>query len=281
MGRRARDTSTRVSAIMVARNAESTIERAIRTALFGLTKDSELLVLLDDCSDSSGDLARGIRDNRLRIFEVKSNLGVAAGRNFLIERATHEIIAICDSDDVFFPWRFVSGAKGIIAQRLDFHFQNAVIFGKNGTVAFFVPQIPDRIKAEDAKVALAHANPFVHSSATFLKSSFNSLGGYRNRPSEDYDLWLRASQASMALAKSRFWGIGYRIHNSQLTQNSNWRAQVKNDDELSQLIARQRAMVETLQNVTPRNRRNWLRKMATWVANQLGLQTISAGRRRD
>ncbi len=265
--------NTPISVIMVARNSERTISLAIKSALLGLSKNSELLLLLDACTDATGVRARQVKDNRLKIFETDKNIGVAAGRNFLVERSSYEVIAICDSDDLFFPWRFSAALRALDSAKLDFHFQNAIIFGFAGSLPILLPQIPEGLTPARANRELGKSNPFVHSSATFQKSSFEKVGGYRALASEDYDLWLRASQHSMKIARSGFWGVGYRVHKSQLTRDSSWQDAVRTDSELYALVREQRHQFGQDQPSDSQNFFGTFRRFASKLASRLGLAT--------
>jgi glycosyltransferase involved in cell wall biosynthesis len=267
----------RVSSVMTARNAERTIAIAVRSALHALPKDSELLVFLDDCSDQTENIVNKFGDSRLKIFSSNTNFGVADGRNFLISKAENDIIAVTDADDIYAPWRFRRGIAALRDRSVDFHFQQAVIVGRVGKMPYLLPQFPEKFNSQEANEALAQGNPFVHSSATFSKEAFLSIGGYRAVASEDYDLWLRASQAGFKLVKSGCYSVGYRVHATQLSQSPFWQTSVAADSSLDALKTTQSSRFLS-GNVTflAKNRlKVEMRKRATKLAKLLGLGTIT------
>ena len=82
-------------------NAESTIERAITSALNQDWPDVEIIVV-DDCStDSSWDRLTKLSlvDTRLKVYRHSSNKGYPAALNTILSHACGEFVAIFDDDD--------------------------------------------------------------------------------------------------------------------------------------------------------------------------------------
>ena len=95
-----------VTVIIAAFNAQSTLARAIRSAL-EQPQTAEVIVV-DDASDDSTCLVaneEAARDPRVRLIRQAVNQGPAAARNLALDAATSEYLAILDSDDVFIPGR--------------------------------------------------------------------------------------------------------------------------------------------------------------------------------
>ena len=89
--------------LIAAHNSEDTLRICISSALFGLGKHDEVLVLLDACKDNSEAVAFGFRDKRVRVFRSDEQLGRDGARNFLLQHAKGKFISILDSDDISFP----------------------------------------------------------------------------------------------------------------------------------------------------------------------------------
>ncbi len=88
-----------VSIIMPAHNAEKYIESSINSVLLQTYQNFELLVI-DDCSqDSTVQLVKGYQDERVKIIELKENVGVAGARNYGLKQALGKYVAFLDSDD--------------------------------------------------------------------------------------------------------------------------------------------------------------------------------------
>lgn len=81
-------------------NKASFIKRTINSVLLQTFSDFEIIVVNDGSTDDSLKILEGIRDTRLNVY-TKSNGGVSAARNFGIGKATHEIVAFLDADDIW------------------------------------------------------------------------------------------------------------------------------------------------------------------------------------
>lgn len=94
-----------ISVIMPAYNAEKYLEEAVRSVFAQTVTDWEL-ILIDDCSsDHTGDLARSLaaEDVRVRFVQNCENLGVAKTRNRGLDLCRGRFVALLDSDDYWQP----------------------------------------------------------------------------------------------------------------------------------------------------------------------------------
>ena len=221
---------------MPAHNAAKTIGAAVKSTLRALPADAELLIFLDGCTDRSEEVLTQIEDVRLRVIKSDENVGVAAGLNHLLDSARGKYIARMDADDVCLPGRFRRQVKAIEHTGSDFVFSNAILFGKSIPPLGLMPQAPLALTGVDVSLALIFGNPFVHPTMFARAASINGLGGYRNLPAEDYDLWLRASAQGSVMRRINSFGILYRVHKAQLTSQLTW--QKANDDCLEVRNAR-------------------------------------------
>lgn len=99
--------TTTFSIIIPAYNAETFLDRAIRSAQIQTVSPKEILVI-DDCStddtyDKVANLAE--KDPRIRLLKTSKNGGPSAARNLGFENATGDWIAVLDADDAFAPNR--------------------------------------------------------------------------------------------------------------------------------------------------------------------------------
>lgn len=86
-------------------NAESTLLDAIRS-VFAQTHENWELILVDDGStDDSLELAKSIKDPRIRVYSDGKNVRLAARLNQLTKLAKHNFIARMDADDLMSPVR--------------------------------------------------------------------------------------------------------------------------------------------------------------------------------
>ncbi|HCY26764.1 MAG TPA: hypothetical protein DHV00_00145, partial [Alteromonas macleodii] len=94
----------KVSVIMPAYNSSSFIEESISSILDQTFENLELIIIDDGSTDETLSIAKkwAETDNRIVVLSQK-NKGVSAARNTAISKATGEILAFCDSDDVWYP----------------------------------------------------------------------------------------------------------------------------------------------------------------------------------
>jgi hypothetical protein len=162
----------------------------------------ELLLVDDGSCDGSTEVARAIRDARVRHLSTGGR-GLVAALNLGLREASHELCARMDGDDVSLPNRIERAAGTLEADPT-----LAVV----ATRVRVVPASPgmDRyvawqnslISVADHERELFVESPVCHPSVVLRRSRVLDLGGYRDVPwAEDYDLWLRLVAAGYGLAK--------------------------------------------------------------------------------
>lgn len=95
------DTSNElISVIIPMYNAESFVERCVRSVLNGIYQNVEILCIDDGSTDGTLKLVKKLQDedNRIVIFE-QDHAGVSAARNHGLREARGEYVAFIDSDD--------------------------------------------------------------------------------------------------------------------------------------------------------------------------------------
>lgn len=99
--------AVRVSIIIPAFNAETTIKRAIASACLQTEESLEVIVVDDASSDQTAVLVAEIakQDARVRLLRLSANAGPATARNRGITAAKGEWIALLDADDSYLPER--------------------------------------------------------------------------------------------------------------------------------------------------------------------------------
>ena len=93
-----------VSVVLPVWNAESTVERAIRSILQQSMSSFELIVVDDGSSDQTPNILAQIADERLHVVRTEHQ-GVAAAANIGTQHAQANIIARMDADDISLPQR--------------------------------------------------------------------------------------------------------------------------------------------------------------------------------
>ncbi len=226
-----------ISVLMPAHNAAKTIGLAVKSTLFALPRDAVLLVGLDGCTDHTSSVLNKINDPRLKVFEFVENVGVSSTLNKLLAETSTGLVARMDADDVCLPWRFRGQLKYYERHRPDFLFTNGILFGSSVKPFGIQPQVPLRLKPEDSPPILLFSNPFMHPTMVADRMAIVNLGGYKQSAAEDYDLWIRAAARGLKIARIAQYGILYRVHAHQLTQQRQWKEKLENDSILSSSLS--------------------------------------------
>jgi hypothetical protein len=189
-------TNERLSVVIPAYNAATTVRAAVRSTLNQTVPALEVIVVNDGSTDGTGDVVTAIDDPRVRLVS-QPNGGPAAARNAGIAAARGEWVAFLDSDDLWLP-RYVEAATAALAAAPNpgFAYTDAYVFDtgrgqlKRGSASDALdPPPPDRASF---LAALLRRN-FVFTSAAVPAAVLAAVGGYDESLtlSEEYDLWLR------------------------------------------------------------------------------------------
>lgn len=204
-----------ISVIMPFKNSERTISTAVKSALYAMREDDELL-LYDDCSnDKSLEIVRSIKDKRIRVYEGVKTLGPEPASNLMVLHAKSELISRFDSDDIALPNRFSESMREKVLTNYDFVFSNMLVFGRG----WMVPQPPRSFEGRDLHRHLVHGNQLNNSSMMGKKSVFLEHGGYGDGVGGDKSLWLRLALADVEMKLLRHFSVLYRVHEKQITKS--------------------------------------------------------------
>ncbi|MGC4175654.1 glycosyltransferase family 2 protein [Demequina sp.] len=219
-----------ITVIMPARNAERTVETALRSCLRGLGREDRLLVLDDGSTDDTRRRILSVRDSRVRIRTRSASDGIVSALNVLLDDADTTYVARMDADDIALPWRFGYQRKRLVDARAEFTFGNVVHFGRGK-----LPRPSEPIGLKPAVIAklLLLSNPVSHPTMFAELRAMRDLAGYRQCAAEDYDLWMRAAAAEFRVERTALAVLLYRHHGKQITANPDWRARVESDPMLA------------------------------------------------
>lgn len=206
-----------LSVILPARNAEKTVRQAVTSTLRAMPKDAELVVLDDGSTDSTAAVVRSVTDPRLRLLEGTGSGGVANALNLLLENTDSDLVARMDADDICLPWRFRTTVPAL--DRADVVFSPVIdLVGRLPR-----PGAPLPVSPEAFGLHLLMTNPVSHPTMLARRGVLDAVGGYRDVPSEDYDLWLRLAASGVPARRVAPWGLVYRVHPGQVTASARWR----------------------------------------------------------
>lgn len=222
----------RITVLMPVFNAEKFLKEAIDSILNQTFKDFEFLIINDASTDRSKEIILSYKDQRIRYFENKKNLGQAVTLNRGLRLARGGLIARMDADDISYR------------NRLELQYQNMQrdkeiivsasfydVVDKNGN---FLYQEKYTRLPEEIYYTLQFRNCLGHPTVMFRKYIILDIfDGYdEEHESEDYDLWLRIS------SKYKISKINTCLLNLRVSRNSRMGATGKKLDDDSIFLAK-------------------------------------------
>ncbi len=168
----------------------------------------------DGSTDGTAEVAR---QAGARLIQHQRNLGLSAARNAGIDAASHQWVALLDSDDLWLPHHLAT-----LWQHRDAHVllaSAALRCRGNAEFGRFQGPVAHRVEVHDAPNALIYPGNFVCVSAAMVqRSAVRAAGGFRSHYGlvEDLDLWIRLLEAGTA-AFIPLVTINYRLHEGQMS----------------------------------------------------------------
>lgn len=95
--------SLTVSVVIAIHNGRRFLPMQIASMLAELEPTDEVVAIDDASNDGSADWLLGLGDTRLRLHRNPTNLGVLASFERGLALANHEIVFLCDQDDIWLP----------------------------------------------------------------------------------------------------------------------------------------------------------------------------------
>jgi glycosyltransferase involved in cell wall biosynthesis len=169
--------TTLVSVIMSAYNAESSIDESILSLLNQTHENIEILIMNDGSTDRT-DIKLSDYEKKyssVKVFTNSKNIGLTKSLNILINAANGEFIARQDSDDISYTTRIEKQISLIEKYNLSFCFSRAI----NKSTKSFIPRLSFYLPK---KILLRYKNPFIHGTLMIRKNDLLNIGLY----DEDY-----------------------------------------------------------------------------------------------
>lgn len=185
----------RISVLMCVYNGEQFLSESIESILEQTYEDFELIIVNDGSTDSTVEIIESYTDNRIRLINNKSNIGLTKSLNIGLESAKGEFIARQDADDMSDKTRFEEQIAYLIKNKdVVVLGTQAKIIDKQGNIVnqplgWFRP-----ITENEVKWFCMFDSPFIHSSVMMRRGIiWHTYKGYNSsyRTSQDYELWSR------------------------------------------------------------------------------------------
>lgn len=191
----------KVSLVMGVFNGEKYLKETLESILAQTYKDLEIIVVDDGSTDSTSNMLKEIKDERVKVIHLEVNQGVANALNIGIAQANGHYIAIHDADDISLPSR--------IEEQIAYLSANPHVIA----VGSFIECIADKdtsadkyvhmknleryknsiITWEQIKEELFKGSPITHGSLVMTKEAYLKAGKYDSqyKIASDYDFYTR------------------------------------------------------------------------------------------
>ena len=203
-----------VTVIIPAYNRETTVARAVRTALGQTPSAPAEVIVVDDCS--SDDTSRAAREAGARVIRHDTNRGAGAARNTGVAHATQPWIALLDSDDEWLPHHLAT-----LWPRRDGHvLMSGAALRRTPGGHEYVGTAAGRARVVRSPLEIAGLSFFPASGVVVRRDVIADAGGFRAIYGvEDLDLWLRVLERGTGLV-SPVVSVIYHVHGDQVSGDS-------------------------------------------------------------
>lgn len=205
-----------VSVLMTAYNRENVIASSIESVLSSTYKNFEFIIV-DDCSkDNTYDivLEYAKKDNRIKAFRNKENVGDYPNRNVAASYASGKYLKYNDSDEELYYF-----GLQIMVECMEMFPESPLGFCK----IHEEKKLPCLVTSEEAyKKHFLEKAFFTNapSSSMIRRAEFEKVGGFRPiRHRGDYDLWLRMAAIYPVVLLPAFMGWNYFHPGQELSVN--------------------------------------------------------------
>lgn len=190
------------------------IKQSINSMLDQTYTDIEIFIVIDnpnldkDCKDYLLNVAKN--DKRVTLVWNEKNIGLASSLNKGILLSKGEYIARMDADDISFPNRLEKELDFLISKDYDIVSANKIDIDEDGAIIR-----KEKINEKDPNKVIEYSNIIVHPLVMMKKTAVTHLGGYRLlKNSEDYDLWLRMTDAGYKFGILDDYLLYYRVRSN-------------------------------------------------------------------
>lgn len=175
-----------VSIIMPSYNSEKYIKDSVESVLNQTYPFWELLIV-DDCSaDTTVDIIKSFKDERIKLFQNEVNSGAAVSRNRALREAKGKWIAFLDSDDIWVRTKLEEQLEYMIGNNYYFTFTDYRIC-HNGNWENIIHTGPKKVNYRKIK-------KYCYFSTITVMYDFNKVGliqVFDIKKNNDYAMWIK------------------------------------------------------------------------------------------
>jgi GT2 family glycosyltransferase len=207
-----------VSILMSVHNGEKYLEQTLQSITSQTYTDFEVIIINDCSTDQTSNILGKYKDNeKFKIINNESCLGLTKSLNIGISKARGKYIARLDADDIALPERlsiqkqFLDDNKDIVCIG-----SASIIIDENGNKTGFKKVVSN---IDTLKFRMILANQISHPSAFFRTEIIKKIGGYNEnyKYAQDFNLWSRLLKAGYKISNIEKPLILYRVHNKSIS----------------------------------------------------------------
>lgn len=209
----------KVSIITPVYNASTYIEKTIISVLKQTYTNYELILVNDKSNDNSLDICYKYskKDDRIKVIDLKDNLGVSNARNIAIESASGRYIAFLDADDMWTKDKLEKQINAMIKTNSKISCTSYYRVDENDNILSAI-DILEKITYKDMlKNNYVACLSLIYDVEFFGKRYFKELS-----KNEDYLLWLELIKKSEYIQ-----GINERLAYYRVLKNSRSSSKLK------------------------------------------------------
>lgn len=194
----------RVSVILPAFNAQSTVRRAVDSVLRQSLTDLEVIAVDDGSTDATLSVLRAIDDPRLTVIAAEHQ-GVCSASNLAFARSTAPLVARMDADDFCHPEKISQQVQWLSDTGCDVVGCQVQIVDAQQQPVVSLERYQRWINEETLSSEQIHALRFVElplvNPTILARRSYFEIGYQDSSLPEDFDLFLRAAHNGLTFAK--------------------------------------------------------------------------------
>lgn len=235
-----RNSIARVTVVIPSYNAEDTIRRALDSAASQTPYVDEVLVIDDGSDDGTAEIARKYGQSVSLVVEPHRG-DPAIPRNIGIQRASNDLIAFLDADDVWLPGKVGAQIAALVADSAaGLVCTNAFRQTQPEAVDGLAAVLPEGMGTSGNVLPQLLADNFVITSSVLaFRAVLEEAGPFHPglAAAEDYGVWLRAARVCSFVYLEQPWliyrdcGFSYR---REWSPAENARALLDNLDQLEE-----------------------------------------------
>lgn len=188
----------KVSVIIPMHNSAKHINQCIDSVLNQSYSNFEIIVIDDASKDNGLEIVKSKNDNRIKIVELKKNVGAAIARNKGIEVATGELICFLDSDDYWVLDKLEKQVKFIEKNNYTFLYAGYKFLKNNKTR---IARVPKAINYDQALKNTTIFTSTVMFNMNYLKKEDIYMPNIKR--GQDTATWWK-------ILKKRYYSVWYR-----------------------------------------------------------------------